>query len=53
MKQLIFRCFRFFRSSDGPTAMESAIFFGLTVILCIVSMKMAATNLAAQPLFTR
>ena len=50
MKTYLFRFLRFFRSQEGPTAMESALFFGLIVALCLVSAKMASRNLASEPL---
>ena len=50
MKTYLFRFLRFFRSQEGPTAMESALFFGLIVALCLVSAKMATRNQAGEPL---
>lgn len=48
MKNLLSKCLRFLRVEDGPTAMESAFFFAAVVLLCLISIKMSQSNLAAE-----
>lgn len=50
MKSFFYKVLRFLHNEDGPTAMESALFFGLVVALCLVSAKMTTKNLAGEPM---
>lgn len=51
MKLYIKRIAQFFRSEDGPTAVEYAVMLALIVVICLAAIKTVGTN--ANTTFTR
>jgi len=44
MRKMNFRLSRFFKSEDGPTAVEYAVMLALIVVVCLGAIRTVGTN---------
>ena len=48
MRQAIKQIQNFFRSEDGPTAVEYAVMLALIIIICLAAIRSIGTNASAR-----